>query len=145
MIYYSTGFLFTPLQGEVALIRKARPEWQQNLLNGIGGHIEDNETSYCAMVREFEEETHLQITEWQQFCELVHRGTKCDWTVFFFKAFTPLGERVLGNPTDEKVAWYPVHDLSYRQDIVPNLRWLIPMALEGVSATVTQIDWPHPI
>lgn len=42
--YYTLGFLFDYGQLNVALIRKTKPKWQAGLLNGIGGHVEENET-----------------------------------------------------------------------------------------------------
>lgn len=57
---YVLGFAFTPAD-QVALIQKAKPEWQKGLLNGIGGKVEDDETNIQAMVREFKEETGVEI------------------------------------------------------------------------------------
>ena len=56
---YVVGFLF---QGDkVALIQKNRPAWQKGKLNGIGGHIEENETPLSTVDREFFEELGYQL------------------------------------------------------------------------------------
>ncbi len=54
---YVCGFMFSPDKKQVALIRKTKPEWQKDLLNGIGGKIESGESPHEAMVREFYEES----------------------------------------------------------------------------------------
>lgn len=142
MIYYSTGFLFTPDQQRVALIRKARPTWQAGRLNGVGGHIERDEDAPAAMCREFQEETGSAITEWEPFCTLIHEHSPVDWTVYFFKCFQPAPNKFICS-IDEVVEWYEVWDICLRPDIVPNLKWLIPMALEDLNGKVMQFNWPH--
>lgn len=52
---YCLGFVF--YDRKVLLLRKNRPKWQAGKLNGLGGHIEDNESPWSAMQREFQEET----------------------------------------------------------------------------------------
>lgn len=58
---FVVGFAFSETAGSVLLINKLRPEWQRGLLNGIGGKIEEGETSLGAMHRECEEETGLSL------------------------------------------------------------------------------------
>ena len=50
---YVLGFAFDPRMDRVMLIKKTRPAWQAGRLNGIGGHIEQDELSCEAMRREF--------------------------------------------------------------------------------------------
>ena len=120
MIKYVVGFLF---QGDkVALIQKNRPEWQKGKLNGIGGHIEKDENPLCAMMREFYEETGASTNRWRQYALLTNK----EKTVELY-LFTSSSEYLtLKSVTDEKVGWYPVNNLP--DNIIPNLRWLIPMA-----------------
>lgn len=130
---YVVGFLFmpdipsrhNPYQGwEVALIRKNRPDWQRGLLNGIGGKVEGSEIPREAMIREFREEAGLYITEWHPVVDMVFP----DCTVHVFQA--RLGESVtLLSLTDEKVEVWNVGDVLKYSHKVPNLHWLIPMAL----------------
>ena len=58
---YVLGFAFD-LYGAVALIEKARPDWQQGRWNGIGGHREAGEAGPEAMAREFYEESGMVTT-----------------------------------------------------------------------------------
>ena len=107
----------------VGLIRKVRPDWQAGFLNGIGGHIEAGETTHECQVREFQEETGLLVPEWQDVATMGNN----DWNVVVYKAFgVPLGD--MQTLTDEKVGVYSAYDLPF--DVLFNLRWLIPMALD---------------
>lgn len=131
MNFYVVGFYFDNSRDNVLLIRKKRPAWQAGKLNGVGGHIEAGELPKEAMIREFREETELHVFEWRQFCTL----TGPSYRVYFFTAF---GRHVsAGCPTDEVPKWYPVVGIMRMPTLIPNLRWLIPMALdENVSATI---------
>lgn len=126
MITYVVGFAFGV--GEVALIRKARPDWQKGRLNGIGGHIEEGESSHEAMVREFEEETGVELIYWDLFAKLQGK----DWSCDFFRVFG-VDLTTLKTTTDEEVLVYPVNCLP--AEILPNLRWLIPLARDPEPLT----------
>lgn len=129
MINYVCGFAISRKDDLVLLIKKNRPDWQEGKLNGIGGHIEPNETPLGAMHREFREETGFQgRLTWHNFITLQY--DHC--TVYFFVAFCPLEvltEAEQKSPTDEKVMVINMESLWYKETI-PNLEWLIPMALE---------------
>jgi 8-oxo-dGTP diphosphatase len=149
MRHYVCGFLFAPNGNtqDVALIKKERPAWQKGLYNGIGGKWEEGENGLQAMRREFREETSADVSIWKPFCTLIHSEISKSspagpWTVHFYKAF---GYIALSQPTDEQVKWWDVRIIASRLNnyFVPNLQWLIPMALEDLTAEVTQHNWPH--
>ncbi len=121
-VSYVVGFAFDG-GGNVALVRKARPDWQKGRLNGIGGHIEVLEPSHAAMVREFEEETGVTIPEWDLYATLQGK----DWECYFFRAFE-VDFTFLKTTTDEEILVCPVNPLP--EDVLPNLQWLIPLALD---------------
>lgn len=124
---YVAGFLFC--FGEVALIQKKRPEWQKGLWNGIGGKIEDGEFTDHAMYREFLEEAghNTPIDSWKWFASLT--ATDGGSTVYFHKRRV-ISKPVLRTMTDEPVKWWKIKELE-TIPLVPNLRWLIPLALYG--------------
>ncbi len=130
MTKYVLGFAFDmPAESvedgvpRVALIRKNRPAWQAGKLNGIGGHIEKGEDAYDAMVREFEEETGYLRLAWNRYAKMYGR----DFEVYVFRSFgAPLN--MLRSTTDEKVGIYSSGNLP--DDVLFNLRWLIPLARE---------------
>lgn len=92
---YVLGFAFD-LHGRVAMIRKAKPEWQAGLFNGIGGKIEPGEEAAQAMSREFTEETgvHIEAEGWY------HQGVMVgdDWIV---EVFTVTSNKVAQCRTSE--------------------------------------------
>jgi 8-oxo-dGTP diphosphatase len=158
---YVAGFLFDRNGEKVALIEKQRPEWQRWKLNGIGGHIDkktqghtcyDNgsdqtnfdpctcpyETPAETMRREFREETGVDLNSWAQFC-LLHGP---HYEVYFFFAYDDAIYNV-ATKTDESVAIYEVSrvlDPRITHPLIPNLRWLIPMALSLVYDPVVMYD-----
>lgn len=116
---YVVGFLFQ--QGRVCLIEKKRPGWQSGRLNGVGGHIEKYEAPFDAMVREFQEEAGAKITDWREFC-LVWGDT---YKLYCFTSRdTDACPRTM---TDEHLVWVSQTDLPDKA--LPNLKWLIPLAL----------------
>lgn len=132
---YTVGFLFSEEADFVALIQKNKPVWQAGRLNGIGGHIEEGESPEACQRREFKEETGVDIDGWEKFCVL----TGENYEVTFFVLFS---ERILECRTmeQEDVFILNVHDVM-KHNIVPNLRWLLPMALErNIMANVYDGD-----
>lgn len=147
MRHYVAGFLFGDNCKCVALIKKLRPAWQAGLYNGIGGKVEPGETPMQAMIREFREETGVTVMWWQPFCTIVHSESKSNsgpWTVHFFKCLRS-EVATLQSPTDEKVTWWNVNAVccDLNDYFVSNLRWLVPMALEDLTAEVQQLNWTH--
>ncbi len=127
---YVAGFLISHSLDFIALVEKQRPDWQKGYWNGIGGKIEDGETPYAAMVREFDEECSISINhaEWRNFADLFGHDPE-PWIVHFFinvqdfhwNWYTNYG---LG---DEEVKIHRVNPLPDK--VIPNLRYLIPMGL----------------
>lgn len=132
MQQYVLGFAFDLPEYEIAeggkplvgLIRKARPEWQAGSLNGIGGHVEKSDKNHkAAMVREFQEETGVLVPKWKKFAIM---GSDT-WNVYVYRAFgVPLMD--METLTDEEVT--VSHASHLPLDVLPNLRWLIPLALD---------------
>jgi len=115
------GFLFNG--GQVALVAKTHPEWQAGKLNGVGGKVEGDETPLDAMRREFMEEAGAPVEDWREFAVLnVEAGA-----IHFFCSH---GACELKSLTEEIVGWHPLSDLG-TLPVIPNLRWLIPLALDA--------------
>lgn len=120
---YVAGFCFSEYGEQVALIRKLNPEWQRGLLNGIGGKVESGESPHAAMIREFKEETGAHIEGWRLFCT----ATTEEDRLHFFTARGDL--TVLYSAETEEVLTVAVDDIP-TLDTIPNLRWLVPLALD---------------
>lgn len=133
---YVVGFLFTPGKSKVVVIRKKKPAWQAGRCNGVGGKIERFETPYQAMCREFEEEAGVEVADWEEYVTLVacnKPGPPSTVTVHFFRSFDEDGFRQSHSTTDEEIIKADVRSIitgSFTFEIIPNLRWLIPMAAD---------------
>lgn len=127
MVDYVTGFMLSGDGHRVVLIRKRQPRWQQGRLNGVGGKIEPGETPAEAMVREFFEETGVRTepVAWQPFAELDESGLA---RVHFFFCRNDVALAAVRTVEAEPVEVHPVQLLP--DDVLHNLRWLIPMALD---------------
>lgn len=127
---YVVGFLHN--HAEVVLIRKNRPEWQDGLLNGVGGHIEEYDDGPCAaMVREFKEETGVDVPRerWQLFVTLEGPKAKIYCYASEDKTYDYQLMRATETKTDEDVGIYSINwlNMDWDNSTVPNLKWIIPM------------------
>ena len=119
---YVAGFCFDET-GRVALVRKARPEWQAGLLNAVGGKVEPGESAVDAMRREFVEEAGVEL-EWDHIVELLFDGGRVD----FFRCLVDSSVMdQVSTCTDEPIELHHIDDVR-RHDVIPNLRWLLPFA-----------------
>jgi 8-oxo-dGTP diphosphatase len=135
---YSVGFLFNQNASCVALIHKKRPAWQCGLWNGIGGKIEGGEAPKDAMVREFEEEAWVRVEEWNLFAEIAG----ADYIISFFRSFDDDKIIKLKTMTDETVMVHQTRRLPH--NCVPNLFWLIPLALDRYVSAPLYVDGKVP-
>jgi 8-oxo-dGTP pyrophosphatase MutT (NUDIX family) len=128
MMEYVAGFLFSSDGEKVAFIHKeCGPDAVVGRWNAIGGKIltGQDETADVAMRREFLEETGTDVVAWTLF--LVLKGA--DWQVSFFHAYNSELLSTVRTVEREVVDIFPVRDALSEINVVPNLRWIIPMAL----------------
>jgi len=124
------GFNFSEDRKKVLLIVKQKPEWQNGMLNGVGGHVGEEETLKKAMRREFEEETGVvtQVSEWDHYCTYIGN----EWAVSFFRRFTEYNidhyHKLIVEV--EQLEVYPVEGITEVMNLIPNLKWLIHAALD---------------
>lgn len=123
MTRYVLGFRFSEDREKVILIKKLRPAWQQGLWNGVGGHIEESESSFDAMQREFKEETGKSILDWE-YCGVIE---SLESMVHIFRSFGDF--KSIKSNTDETIEAVAINQLDL-MDVIPNLRWMVPMLLE---------------
>jgi 8-oxo-dGTP diphosphatase len=121
---YVLGFAFDSSFSRVPLILKLKPAWQAGSLNGIGGCREIGESPLEAMIREFGEETSVfrEDVAWKYFA--IMQGK--DWLVH---CFTVSNDEVLNAVrTNERELVVMANPNSLPAQVLPNLRWLIPLA-----------------
>lgn len=124
------GFHFDEKLEKVVLIRKLKPDWQKNKLNGVGGKIEGDETPLDTMVREYEEETGVktELFHWQYFMTM--QGE--DFKIFYFVAQGDIS--TVRSVEAEKVEVTNLEDLTLtRKDTVENLAWITGAAYDVVT------------
>lgn len=133
MIKYVCGFMFNEDKSKVVLIEKQKPTFMKGLLNGVGGKIEKNETPKQAMWREFYEETGLLMLDWKKFCVLNIPGeSDSEHAIihFFTAAVSEQIQKLAKTVEQEEVGIFKVDQLHDKK-VMPNLAWLIPMAMRN--------------
>lgn len=126
---YTLGFIFTKDLKKVLLMRKTKPAWQAGRLNGVGGKIEPGEDAVTCIAREVEEETNLRIPK--EAFRLVGCFHGQEWSMDVFShAYQGDGQDAISREA-EPVDWFSVEPLP--DTVIPNLRWMIPFALEQLS------------
>lgn len=131
MTKYVCGFLFDKALDLVVLIEKINPSWQKGLWNGVGGKIEAGETPLQAMTREFKEEAGLEINDWTQYCTL--RGPEFEVHFFFTKMDASKVSEVRAITAERLGIWSIAKALMWSFPLLPNIRWLLPMALSTIK------------
>lgn len=115
-------------QPSVLLIRKLKPDWQKGKLNGIGGKVEEHEQFRDAMIREGIEEANLRDVVWYPVTTLSYPEAD----VSFFGTILVPGYPHVKQMEAEEIDFYPVNNLPWREDLIPNLRFLIPMTFHSL-------------
>jgi 8-oxo-dGTP diphosphatase len=126
---YVLGFAYW--RNQVALIYKTKgPRNLRGHWNGIGGKVEEGETPSVAMSREYFEETGdtLNPEKWTYFgtisSEHYHMHLLCAMCDTHLDAPPHIENTEEGG---EVVQWFKIKDLP---NVVPNLRWIIPLSLD---------------
>ena len=132
---FVVGFAFNMNASFVLLIRKLHPSWQKGHLNGIGGKVEEGETTPEAMCRECEEETGLSLT-WQRrgMIQGIHSDeegyTAHDGNAFQCCIFYAYSHDIFEfKQTEDEVLGIYRPDRLNEERIVEDLRFLIPFGM----------------
>lgn len=144
MKHYVAGFM-KDSRDRIALVRKNKPAWQAGWLNGIGGGMEPGERPIDSMTREWFEETYNWHSDWYRFAEIRFPET----IVHFFKTSVPvLPQFPAVNDIGERLEVWDYSAAVRSSVVLPNLKWLLPMAFEDPDAKfalLTPIEprpWP---
>jgi ADP-ribose pyrophosphatase YjhB (NUDIX family) len=126
---YVLGLLFSYDKKSVVLIEKKHPDKYKGMLTAVGGHALDDEKFQAqAMCRTFKKETGVSIDydDWKFFLYMTGKG----WNGYCFKCFSDTA-LTAKTTTDEKVKVYSVDDALRQTNLIPNLKWIIPFALDS--------------
>lgn len=127
------GFIFHESMNSVLLARMGanhKIEYIAGKLNGCGGKIEPGESAQEAMQRECFEEVFFNSypTDWKNIITIRGEDYEVDFYFMVLNSFhcECLSKRLKEEGVD--AAWYHVKALP--DDVVFNLRWLIPLAAD---------------
>lgn len=104
-------------------MRRTRPAWQAGRVNALGGAIMDGETAREAARREVREESGVDVAEWSEV--LVWEDAKYRMHVLGAVSGLAGGARTM---EDQEVFLADVGALP--PNVIDNLRWLVPLALD---------------
>lgn len=132
---YVVGLLFNKNCSDILLVRKKRPARLAGLFNGPGGKIEPGEGAIEALHREFLEETGIDFQDWHLFASIKKAPIgEENQEIFFFRGKYPDWAHVVNNArgTDEELKLLPTQLILNAPTgiLVPDLHWIIPMALK---------------
>lgn len=126
---YTLGFCFSSEREFVALIKKARPEWQAGKFNGIGGKVLENEFSLDCQIRKFEEETGVvtERTDWTLFATFGND----DFRVYCYRCFdNDIINKIDYIKTDEHIYKFPTDKLKLIEPtFVDHVNYLLALCL----------------
>ena len=128
---YTLGFIFNDKLDTVLLIEKKKPEWQKGYLNGIGGHVEDDESPKQCIIRECFEETNLEISKWKYVGDFV--GKK--WVVKIYTTVVSdefIEKNIINDKTDEFVTAYPYKNVKDFFTTLSSVKYALPLCMESL-------------
>jgi 8-oxo-dGTP diphosphatase len=134
---YVLALLFTADAREVVLVRKTRPAWQAGRVNALGGKLQSGEALLDAARREVREEAGVDVERWEEF--LVWDDP--EYRLRAVRAFDDAA-RAARKAEDQEVFLADVHGLPL--EVVDNLRWIIPLALDRDVAIPIEVTSANP-
>ena len=134
---YVLALLFTADAREVVLVRKIRPAWQAGRVNALGGKLHNGERLLDAARREVREEAGVDVVHWEEF--LVWRDAQ--YRLRAVRAFDDIARRARTGE-DQEVFLANVGELPL--NVIDNLRWIIPLALDRDVAVPVEVASANP-
>lgn len=129
---YVLALLFTPERDRVVLMAKTRPAWQAGRVNALGGKLLPGESPPAAARREVQEEAGVDVAGWEEF--LVWNDPQ--YRLHALRAFDPAARAA---HTAEDQAVFLADPRALPPNVIDNLRWLVPLALDGDVAVPVRV------
>jgi 8-oxo-dGTP diphosphatase len=134
---YVLALLFTEDRRGVVLMHKTRPAWQAGRVNALGGKLVAGESALDAARREVREEAGVDVAAWEEF--LVW-----DDPVYRMHAVRAFDDRARDARTAEDQAVFLADASALPPNVIDNLRWLVPLALDRDVATPVRVHSAAP-
>ena len=120
---YVLALLFSEDRRRVVLMHKTRPVWQAGRVNALGGKLAPGESPADAARREVREEAGVDVAAWEEF--LVW-----DDPVYRMHAVRAFDAAALDARTAEDQEVFLADAAALPPNVIDNLRWLVPLALD---------------
>lgn len=137
MLVYVLALLFTADRAEVVLVRKSRPPWQAGRVNALGGKLLAGESPLAAARREVVEEAGVDVAGWEEF--LVWEDP-----VYRMHAVRAFDDAARGARTAEDQEVFRCGAAALPPNVIDNLRWLVPLALDRDVAIPVRVRSANP-
>jgi 8-oxo-dGTP diphosphatase len=134
---YVLALLFTPDRQQVVLVHKNRPAWQAGRVNALGGKIAPGENPREAARREVREEAGADVPDWDEF--LVW-----DDAQYRMHALRAFSDAALEARTVEDQDVFLADAGALPPNVIDNLRWLVPLALDRDVAVPVRVHSGNP-
>jgi len=128
-------FVFSWDLKKVYLIRKKKPKWQEDFLNGVGGKVEEGESFAACAIRETKEEINIKMDK-----RYLHDVGVIEAKEFRVRIYAYRTKQKPKQMEDEELKITPVKSIPNLK-VIPNLRMLVPYAqylLEGKETNVRE-------
>ena len=134
---YVLALLFTADRRTVVLMRKTRPAWQAGRVNALGGKLHPGETALDAARREVREEAGVDVAGWEEF--LVWDDPQ--YRMHAVRAFDAAAHDAR---TAEDQEVFLAETAALPPNLIDNLRWLVPLALDRDVAVPVRVASADP-
>ena len=134
---YVLALLFSADRRQVVLMRKSRPAWQAGRVNALGGKLLPDESPRDAARREVREEAGVDVADWEEF--LVW-----DDPVYRLHVVRAFDDAALRARTAEDQEVFLAGVTALPAELIDNLRWLVPLALDADVALPVRVSSAAP-
>jgi 8-oxo-dGTP pyrophosphatase MutT (NUDIX family) len=138
------GFMVCLESRRILLQQRIDPERWAGLLNGFGGPMRADETPQTAMAREFEEECGIRTLpeDWHHKATLVFG--KPDAPDAITHVLVSFGNIYAAQRTEaEHPQTRSLAEGLFRENVVHDLRWLVPLCLDVRITTPARVELHH--
>lgn len=129
---YVLALLFTADRRQIVLVHKTRPAWQSGRVNALGGKLQPGETPRDGARREVREEAGVDVRDWQEL--LVWRDP-----VYEMHVVRAFDDAARDAHTAEDQTVVVVRADAMPANVIENLRWLVPLALDRDVAVPIEV------
>ena len=121
------ALLYSVDRRHVVLMRRTRPAWQAGRVNALGGRLQPGESAVAAARREVREECGVDVAEWREV--LVWEDAE-----YVMHVMRGVSELALEARTIEDQEVFLADVRALPDNVIDNLRWLVPLALDAEVA-----------